>query len=121
MNSREPGRAKSRLVEPSPEPRQCRRALFPVVGVGASAGGLEAFTQFLKALGAGTEMAYVLVQHLDPSHESALTELLARATEMPVREVTDATPVGPNHAYVIPPNVDMFLPQGRSRPKPVQN
>jgi len=57
-------------------------------------------------------MAYVLVQHLDPSHESALPELLAKETEMPVRQVTDATPVEPNHVYVIPPNVDMIISQG---------
>ena len=86
--------------------------LFPVVGVGASAGGLEAFTQLLKALSPVTGMAYVLVQHLDPSHESALTELLAKVTEMPVRQVIDATPVEPNHVYVIPPNVDMIISQG---------
>ena len=86
--------------------------LFPIVGVGASAGGLEAFTQLLKALAPLTGMAYVLVQHLDPSHESALTELLAKATEMPVRQVIDGTPVEPNHVYVIPPNVDLIISQG---------
>ncbi len=112
MNPRGPANAKSRPVQQLPEPRQPRRALFPIVGVGASAGGLEAFTQLLKALGSGREMAYVLVQHLDPSHESALTELLAKATEMPVRQVTDATPVEPNHVHVIPPNVDMTISQG---------
>src|SRR5712664_4019795 len=112
MNPRELANTKSRPVQQRPEPRQPRRALFPIVGVGASAGGLEAFTQLLKALGPGTGMAYVLVQHLDPSHESALTELLAKATEMPVRQVTDATPVEPNHVYVIPPNVDMIISQG---------
>ena len=112
MNPRKPANAKSRPVKQSPEPQQAGRALFPIVGVGASAGGLEAFTQLLTALGSGTEMAYVLVQHLDPSHESALTELLAKATEMPVRQVTDATPVEPNHVYVIPPNVDMIIAQG---------
>src|SRR6266852_3165569 len=112
MNPRKPANAKSRPVKQSSEPQQARRALFPIVGVGASAGGLEAFTQLLKALGSGTEMAYVLVQHLDPSHESAPTELLAKATEMPVRQVTDATPVEPNHVYVIPPNVDMSIAQG---------
>src|SRR5712691_9389999 len=112
MNPCGPAHAKSSLVQQREEPQRSRRALFPIVGVGASAGGLEAFTQFLKALGAGTEMGYVLVQHLDPSHESALTELLAKATEMPVRQVTDATPVEPNHVYVIPPNVDMIISQG---------
>src|SRR6266513_2745858 len=111
MNPRGPGNGKSHTAQ-QPEPQQSRRGLFPIVGVGASAGGLEAFTQLLKALGPGTGMAYVLVQHLDPSHESALTELLAKATEMPVRQVTDATPVEPNHVYVIPPNVDMIISQG---------
>src|SRR5437867_4898246 len=111
MNPRGPGNGKSHTAQP-PEPQQSRRGLFPIVGVGASAGGLEAFTQLLKALGPGTGMAYVLVQHLDPSHESALTELLAKATEMPVRQVTDATPVEPNHVYVIPPNVDMIISRG---------
>src|SRR2546426_8089709 len=117
MNPRGPGNGKSHTAQ-QPEPQQSRRGLFPIVGVGASAGGLEAFTQLLKALGPGSGMAYVLVQHLDRSHESALTELLAKANEMPVREVTDATPVGPNHVYVIPPNVDMTISQGTLRLTP---
>src|SRR6266853_5249956 len=97
MNPSGLANAKSRPVQQGEEPQRSGRVLFPIVGVGASAGGLEAFTQFLKALGSGTEMGYVLVQHLDPSHESALTELLAKATEMPVSQVTDLTPVEPNH------------------------
>lgn len=76
---------------------------FAVVGVGASAGGLEAFTQLLKALPADTGMAFVLVQHLAPSHPSALAEILSRATKMRVREVNDTPHVEPNHVYVIPP------------------
>src|SRR5216683_1715952 len=111
MNPRGPANAKS-LTAQQPEPHQSRRAPFPIVGVGASAGGLEAFTQLLKALPSRTGMAYVLVQHLDPTHESALTEILAKTTEMPVSQVTDATPVEPNHVYVIPPNVDMIISQG---------
>src|SRR5882724_12071609 len=118
MSPRELAKAKSRPVHQRPQRQPSRRASFPIVGVGASAGGLEAFTQLLKALGSGTEMAYVLVQHLDPSHESALTELLAKATEMPVRQVTDATQVEPNHVYVIPPNVDMSISQGILRLTP---
>ena len=118
MNPRGSAKAKSPPVPRHPKPDQSRHALFPIVGVGASAGGLEAFTQLLKALGSGTEMAYVLVQHLDPSHESVLTELLAKATEMPVRQVTDATPVKPNHVYVIPPNMDMNISQGILRLTP---
>src|SRR6266851_3001788 len=111
MNPRGPANAKS-LTAQQPEPHQSRRALFPIVGVGASAGGLEAFTQLLKALPPRTGMAYVLVQHLDPTHESVLTELLTKTTEMPVRQVADATPVEPNHVYVIPPNVDLIISQG---------
>src|ERR1700677_5164931 len=57
---------------------------FPIVGIGASAGGLEAVTQLLRNIPADTGMAFVLVQHLDPTHESALSTLLARTTEMPV-------------------------------------
>lgn len=76
-------------------------ASFPVVGVGASAGRLEAFTQLLTALPADTGMAFVLVQHLAPSHPSALAEILSRATTMPVLEVRDEPTVEPNHVYVI--------------------
>src|SRR3982074_220735 len=119
MNPRGSANAKSHHPVPQPrKPDPSRHALFPIVGVGASAGGLDAFTQLRKSLGSGAERAYVLVQHLDPSHESALTELLAKATEMPVRQVTDATPVGPNHVYVIPPNVDMTISQGILRLTP---
>jgi two-component system, chemotaxis family, CheB/CheR fusion protein len=75
-----------------------------VVGVGASAGGLDAFKQLLTALPADTHLAFVLIQHLDPTHESLTVELLARHTEMPVLQVTDAVPIEPNHVYVIPPN-----------------
>jgi chemotaxis response regulator CheB len=76
---------------------------FPVVGIGASAGGLEAFTELLKNLLLDTGMGFVLVQHLDPQHESALAGLLSRATSMPVREVTNNLRVEANHVYVIPP------------------
>src|SRR3979490_2450986 len=112
MNPRGSANAKPHPVPQHPKSDPARQAVVPIVGVGASAGGLEAFTQLLKALGSGTEMAYLLVQHLDPNHESALTELLAKATEMPVRQVTDATLVEPNHVYVIPPKVDMIISQG---------
>jgi two-component system CheB/CheR fusion protein len=118
VSTRELTKAKSSPVHQRAELLPSRRALFPIVGVGASAGGLEAFTQLLKALDSGTEMAYVLVQHLDPRHESALTELLAKTTEMPVRQVTDAAPVELNHVYVIPPNLDMTIAQGILRLTP---
>src|SRR5580704_6907255 len=82
---------------------------FPVVAVGASAGGLEAFTQLLRALPKSTGMAFALIQHLDPKHPSMLTELLAKTSSMPVLEAKDGTRVEPNHVYVIPPNVNMGI------------
>ena len=85
---------------------------FPVVGVGASAGGLEAFTALLKALPDDTGLAFVLVQHMDPAHESALSQILSRATEMPVDEITDGIAVKPNHVYVIPSNADITIRDG---------
>ena len=88
---------------------------FPVVGVGASAGGLEAFTQLLKHVPPETGMAFVLVQHLAPQHESALAGLLSRSTKMPVSEVREGEVVEPNHVYVIPPNVNMVLSKGTLR------
>ena len=80
-----------------------------VVGIGASAGGLEAFTQLLQHLPTDTGMAFVLVQHLDPARDSALSDILSRATSLPVREVTDDQPTEPNHIYVIPPNANLSI------------
>jgi two-component system CheB/CheR fusion protein len=85
---------------------------FPVVGVGASAGGLDAFTKLLKNLPANTGMAFVLIQHLDPKHVSLLPELLARATAMPVVEISDGTRIAPNHVYVMPPNYSLAMLHG---------
>ncbi len=82
---------------------------FPVVGIGASAGGLEAFTQLLSHLPAQTGMAFVLVQHLAPKHKSALPDLLARATRIPIAEVKDGMQVEPDHVYVIPPDTNMTI------------
>jgi two-component system CheB/CheR fusion protein len=87
-------------------------AAFPLVGVGASAGGLEAFTQLLQALPADTGMAFVLIQHLLPTHPSALAEILSRATRMPVTEVHDEPTIEPNHVYVIPPDRSMVVARG---------
>lgn len=93
---------------------------FPIVGVGASAGGLEAFTQFLEEVPLDTGMAFILVQHLAPTHESALPELLAKATEMPVRQVIDEMAVEPNHVYVIPPNTNLAIEKRVLKLKPRQ-
>ncbi len=101
-----------------PEFSPSREKSFHIVGIGASAGGLEAFTQLLEKLPANTGMAFVLVQHLAPKHESLLTELLSRATRMLVKEVTDGMPVESDRVYVIPPNTDMAIVQGVLRLMP---
>ncbi|MEH1901292.1 MAG: chemotaxis protein CheB [Nostoc sp.] len=87
-------------------------ALFPIVGIAASAGGLEAFTQLLKHMLTDTGMAFVLIQHLDPNHKSLLRDILARATQMPVNEVQSGMTVEPNQVYIIPPNTKMILSGG---------
>jgi len=93
---------------------------FPVVGIGASAGGLEAFTELLRHLPLGTGMAFVVVQHLDPAHQSILPELLARTTQMPVSQVAHGMALAPNCVYVIPPNTNMAVEQGvlKLQPRP---
>ncbi len=87
-------------------------AASAIVGIGASAGGLEAFTQLLGALPLDTGMAFVLVQHLDPDHESALTQILSRATSLPVREITNDEPVKANRVYVIPRDQNLSIANG---------
>lgn len=77
---------------------------FPVVGVGASAGGLEAFGKLVASIPRGAGMAYVLVQHLDPNHESILPELLQKKTSVPVVQITDELKVERDHIYIIPSN-----------------
>ena len=83
-----------------------------IVGVGASAGGLEALTELLSHLPDDTGMAFVVIQHLDPKHESHLTELLSKDSKMPVSEVRGETRVEPNHVYVIPPRCNLGISAG---------
>ncbi|MGH9589040.1 MAG: chemotaxis protein CheB, partial [Terracidiphilus sp.] len=83
-----------------------------MVAIGASAGGLEAYKEFVHALPSDTGMAFVLVQHLDPSHESMLTEIIARNTAMPVEEVKAGAKIRPDCVYVIPPNAFMSISDG---------
>jgi two-component system CheB/CheR fusion protein len=89
-------------------------ARFPIVGIGASAGGLAAFEAFLSAMppNEGTGMAFVFVQHLAPDHKSILSELVRRYTHMRVFEVENGMAVQPDCAYIIPPNRDMALLNG---------
>jgi two-component system CheB/CheR fusion protein len=85
---------------------------FPVVGVGASAGGLEAFTELLHGLSESPGLAFLFVSHLDPHHKSHLPEILSKATRMPVKEVKEGMAVEVNHVYVIPPATNMAITDG---------
>ncbi|MBM9538627.1 CheR family methyltransferase [Desulfobulbus alkaliphilus] len=97
------------------QPVQPRQPSFPVVGIGASAGGLAAFEAFFSGMPVDTNlgMAFVLVQHLAPDHKSMLTELIQRYTRMQVFEVEDGMQVAVNCVYIIPPNRDMAYLNGR--------
>jgi len=88
------------------------KASFPIVGIGASAGGLEALEQFLKHVPPGSGLAFVIVQHLDPTSKGFMSELLQRASGLRVMQVKDRTQVQPDCVYVIPPNKDMSLLHG---------
>lgn len=87
--------------------------LFPVVGIGASAGGLEALDLFLRNTPMDLGVAFVIIQHLAPDHKGIMVELLQRATSMKVAQVTDQMTVLPNRVYLIPPNKDLSIFQGR--------
>src|SRR5947208_14247116 len=80
---------------------------FPIVGIGASAGGLEAFTQLLRELPQDINMALVLIQHLDPTYKSLHSELLSKTTKLSVDDVTDGMQLKPRHVYVILSNMPM--------------
>lgn len=86
---------------------------FPIVGVGASAGGLAATTDLLRHLGPRPGLAVVVVHHLDPSYESSLVDIFSRVTPLPVAAATDHTPVESNHVYVVPPNAGLGIAGGR--------
>jgi two-component system, chemotaxis family, CheB/CheR fusion protein len=92
------------MSESKNAPKILSENLFPVVGIGASAGGLDTFKRLLKAIPENSGMAFILVQHLDPSHESILADLLQRVTKIPVVEIADNMKVAPDHIYIIPPN-----------------
>jgi two-component system CheB/CheR fusion protein len=98
------------IVQEQEVPEPCS---FPTVGIGASAGGLETFTQLLKDLPTDTGMAFVLIQHLDPTHSSLLTSVLTKVTQMPVHEIVDGMKICPNEVFVIPPGADIGILGGK--------
>ncbi|MBX9623498.1 MAG: PAS domain S-box protein, partial [Gemmataceae bacterium] len=103
-----------RLTAPTDVAQQPRLP-FPVVGVGASAGGLEAYIELLQAAPADAGLAWVLIQHLPPDRESLVADILGKKTAMPVLQVEDGVPVRPDHVYVIRPGNTLTIKDGRLR------
>jgi two-component system CheB/CheR fusion protein len=96
-------------------PGPSRDGSFPIVCIGASAGGLDAFSKLLESLPASTGMGFVIIQHLDPSHPSALPPILAKRSPIPVVEARERMKVQRDHAYVIPPDASMIISGGALR------
>ena len=103
---------KANLAPKEPEIGNPKLPDFPIVGIGASAGGLEAFEQFFQNMKKDSGMAFVVIQHLDPHHVGIMPELLQRLTPMKVFQTTDGLKVKPNCVYVIPPNKSMSVLNG---------
>ncbi|HUB44859.1 MAG TPA: CheR family methyltransferase [Acetobacteraceae bacterium] len=109
MNEQDSG-----VPEPSPEPEESHRTDdVPIVGIGASAGGIDALRRLLQNVHPGCGMALVVVQHLDPSHVSALAEILSRGADLPVAQIENDTEIEADHVYVIPPNASLSIANGR--------
>ena len=106
-------KAKGTLNLTSDKPKDQKSESFPIVGIGASAGGLEALEQFFSNMSITSGMSFVVIQHLDPTHKGLLRELIQRTTKMPVFTVTDALMVKPDSVYIIPPNNSMSILNGR--------
>src|SRR5918996_1368677 len=87
-------------------------AEFPIVGIGSSAGGLEALQTLFRGKPADSGLAFGIAAHLDPTHESHLTELLSRCTEMPVVQIERSVEVEPDHVYVIAPDQELTIRRG---------
>ncbi|HMG69081.1 MAG TPA: CheR family methyltransferase [Chitinophagaceae bacterium] len=100
------------------KPVKVKNKLFPVVAIGASAGGIEAISKLLENLSPDLGMAYVIIQHLAPNHKSILPELLERKTEMPVHQVKHNMHILPDNIYVIPPNTYMSIEDSKLKLSP---
>jgi two-component system CheB/CheR fusion protein len=115
MTANDPTQPPSSLPDPAKDPDgelTANGSAFPIVGVGASAGGLEALTELLTNLPPHPGMAFLFVLHLEPHHKSRLPEILSRATPMPVQEATEGMEVKEDHVYLIPPNTNIALADG---------
>jgi two-component system, chemotaxis family, CheB/CheR fusion protein len=99
----------------SAPPESSGAKIVSIVSIGASAGGLEAFSELLRNLPERTGMAFVFIQHLDPHHSSQLVQILTRETALPIKEVADGDSLRPNKVYIMPPNCEMTLEKGTLR------
>lgn len=97
------------IAAPNPPPPPLRA--LHIVGIGASAGGLAPIEQFLQNVPVDSGLAYIVVQHLDPTQKAVLGQLLQKVTQLPVQEVTSSMVVEPNHVYVIPPTKNSASPK----------
>jgi two-component system, chemotaxis family, CheB/CheR fusion protein len=104
--------AKRKAIQPATNTMDTDRPGFPIVGVGASAGGLEALEELFGSMPADMGLAFIVVTHQHPEHTSMLPELLARTTGMPVRQVAGGTKLEPNHVYVAPPGFNLAILNG---------
>ena len=109
--------SRSTMTTARSEPERASES-FPIVGIGASAGGLDACKKLLSALPAETGMAFILIQHLDPTHESMMADLLAGHTSMTVIQATDGMPIEREHLYIIPPGKYFSVSNGLLRLSP---
>lgn len=109
------GKTEGQAGPPEKAEKKVQPSDFLIAGIGASAGGLEAFVEFLKYLPPNNGICYIYIQHLAPRHESMLTEILARETKMPVKSAADGMAVEPDTLYVIPPGYYMSIRGGKLR------
>lgn len=108
MLRRQPGAARA----PKAHKQRTKRPPVPIVGIGASAGGLEALELFLSGVPANCAWAFVIVQHLDPTHKDSMVEILQHGSRLPVVRIKDRTKIKPGHVYIIPPNRDLSILRG---------
>jgi two-component system CheB/CheR fusion protein len=111
-------RKKKSVVDTSIPDKLSKAADFPIVAIGASAGGLEAVSEFFKNISPTTGMAFLYVQHLSPDHKSMLDTLLAKTTSMKVQQATNKMKMLPNNVYVIPPDKEMNIVDGHIKISP---
>src|ERR1041384_8205925 len=102
----------------APEAQRRPARPFLIVGVGASAGGMDAFIQILRNIPGDIHAAFIFVCHLDPHHESSLVEIFQRETKLRVTSVTEAAQIKAGHVYILPPNKQLRLVGGVLRPEP---